>query len=425
MTGEVARNPATVSAPSAAPEAAPQEAAPRLRPPIEISTDLSGKLGQTLDADVLGALMDGCIEIDASDLHMTVGQNPVFRRHGRFHELVGYRPFTHDDMLAAVGLLIGEETGDNPYWARFREHGGCDIGREYEKKARFRVSVFQQRQHPAVALRLIPYEMLSFEQLGLSPEHIKQLLHRPRGVVLLTGPTGCGKTTTIASMINYINEERDCHIITVEDPIEYYHESKKSIINQREVGVDVSSFAECVVRNMRSDPDVILVGEMRDLETMRACLQAAETGHLVFSTLHTVSAPKTVDRLVTAFPAIEQDEIRAMTSTSLAAVISEELIPRIDKDGRIAAFEIMMGEPAGSAAVGNLIRERKVSQMRTAIQSASALGMQLLESHLAKLVRNGNISFDEAFNRSNEKNDFLNFVGDEYVPQEYRSQLLD
>jgi len=261
--------------------------------------------------------------------------------------------------------------------------------------------------------------------LGLSPEHIKQLLHRPRGVILLTGPTGCGKTTTIASMIDYINRERDCHIISVEDPIEYYHESKRSIINQREVGIDVSSFAECVVRNMRSDPDVMLVGEMRDLETMRACLQAAETGHLVFSTLHTVSAPKTVDRLVTAFPAIEQEEIRAMTSTSLAAVISEELIPRIDKDGRIAAFEIMMGEPAGSAAVGNLIRERKVSQMRTAIQSASALGMQLLESHLAKLVRNGNISFEEAFNRSNEKNDFMNFVGDEYVPQEYRRQIMD
>lgn len=385
--------------------------------------ELTRAAARTLDGAVMEMLLEGCVKLDASDLHLTVGQEPIYRIHGRLRGLAGYRELTHEDLVAAVEFFLGKETSDSPYWTRFNQHGGADIGYALGKLARFRVSIFQQRRHPALALRLIPYEMMTFEQLGLPADKLKDLLHRPRGVILLTGPTGCGKTTTIASMINYINENRDCHIITIEDPIEYYHESKRSLINQREVGVDVSSFSEAVVRNMRSDPDVMLVGEMRDLETMRVCLQAAETGHLVFSTLHTVSAPKTVDRLVTAFPAIEQEEIRAMASTSLAAVISEELIPRIDKHGRIAAYEIMIGEPGGSPAIGNLIRERKTSQMRTVIQSSGRLGMQLLEAHLARLVREGKIAFEEGYNRSNEKHDFLNFVGPENIPAEYRETM--
>ncbi len=385
---------------------------------------LINKAGQVMDSEVIEALMDGCVKMDASDLHLTVGQPPVYRRHGRLVELEGYKVLEHDDLVEAVKFYIGEETSSSRYWQRIEERGGCDAAYAFGDKARFRVSVYQQKGHFALALRLIPYKILSFEELGLPVEGVKELLHKPRGVILLTGPTGSGKTTTIASMINYINENRDCHIITIEEPIEYYHESKRSIVNQREVGVDVVDFAEGVTRNMRSDPDVMLVGEMRDLETMRACLQAAETGHLVFSTLHTVSAPKTIDRLVTAFPAIEQEEIRAMTSTSLAAVFSQELIPRIDVDGRIAAYEIMIGEAGGSPAIGNLIRERKTSQMRTTIQSSAGMGMQLLEAHLARLVNEKKISFEEGYNRANEKNDFLNFVDKSLMPADFDAVLV-
>lgn len=395
------------------------------RAKVKAPPEVANKVGQTLDHEVMEALLDGCVKIDASDLHLTEGQPPIYRRHGRLCQVEGYRPLTHDDLVAATEFFIGEDSADNPYWHRYRERGGADIGYEFEKLARFRVSVFQQRRHPALALRLIPYKILTFEELGLPVEQVKELLHKPRGLILLTGPTGCGKTTTIAAMIDYINRERDCHIITIEEPIEYYHESKRSLVNQREVGVDVSSFAEAVTRNMRSDPDVMLVGEMRDLETMRSCLQSAETGHLVLSTLHTVSAPKTVDRLVTAFPAIEQEEIRAMTSTSLAAVFTEELIPRLDKPGRVAAYEIMIGEPAGSPAVGNLIRERKTSLMRAAIQSGASLGMRLLEASLSKLVNEGKISFEEGYNRSNVKGDFLTFVDKSKIPADFKGEQLD
>ncbi len=400
--------------------------AEQLRKTVQAPEVVANKVGEPLDDEVMEALIDGCVKIDASDLHLSNNEPPIYRRHGRLYELEGYRGLDIDDLVAAVSFFLGEDTADNPYWSRYHEMGGADIGYAHGDQARLRVSVFSQKRTPSLALRLIPREILAFDELGLPVEQIKELCHRQRGVILLTGPTGCGKTTTIASMIDYINRERDVHIISIEDPIEYYHEGQQSIMNQREVGVDVSSFAEAVIRNMRSDPDVMLVGEMRDLETMRACLQAAETGHLVFSTLHTVSAPKTIDRLVTAFPSAEQEEIRAMTSTSLAAVFSEELIPRIDKDGRVAAYEIMIGEAGGSPAIGNLIRERKTSMMRSVIQSSGqSLGMQLLESNLATLVNEGKISFDDGYNRSNEKNDFLNFVDNSRVPESYQHALKD
>ncbi len=391
-----------------------------IRRTMKAPAELQAAAGRTLDGDVLQMLMQACAQLDASDLHITTGEPPIFRLHGRLYRVEGYKELTREDALSAVTYLIGEDEPTNRYWQQFHETGGADIAASLDDGSRFRVSVFQQKGDPAIALRLIPSEILTFEQLGLPVREVQEMLHKPRGIILLTGPTGCGKTTTIASMIDYINRERDTHIITIEDPIEYYHEGKRSILNQREVGVDVSSFAESVRRNMRSDPDVMLVGEMRDLETMRACLQAAETGHLVLSTLHTVSAPKTVDRLVTAFPSAEQEEIRAMTSTSLLAVFSEELIPRKDGKGRIAAYEIMVGEPGGSPAIGNLIRERKTSQMRSTIQSSKHLGMQLLENALARLVKDDLISFEEAYNRANQKTDLLNFLDDYPIPEEYR-----
>ncbi len=392
---------------------------------VKSPPEIAAAAGRVIDDDVMDALQHACIQLDASDLHLTSGEPPIFRRHGKMYRVEGYKVLDHDDMIAATTFFLGEDDLTNRYWQRFHETGGADIAYALGDEARFRVSVFQQKGSPAIALRMIPTGVLSFEALGLPIKQVEELLHRPRGIILLTGPTGCGKTTTIASMIDYINRERDTHIITIEDPIEYYHTGKRSLLNQREVGVDVSSFSEAVVRNMRSDPDVMLVGEMRDLDTMRSCLQAAETGHLVLSTLHTVSAPKTVDRLVTGFPSSEQEEIRAMTSTSLLAVFSEELIPRKDGKGRVAAYEIMVGEPGGSPAIGNLIRERKTSQMRQAIQSGRALGMQLLEMNLANLIRDDQIAFEEGYNRANQKGDLLTFLDDYDIPDEYRQAADD
>ena len=392
-----------------------------IRRTVKAPPELSDAVGKTMDGEVVELLLYACEKIDASDLHLSFGEPPVFRISGRMYRVEGYKDLDHEDCVGATSHLLGEDMPTNRYWQQFHETGGADIAAVIDTGSRFRVSVYQQKGHPAIALRLIPDRLLTFEQLGLPAEQVKELLHRPRGIVLLTGPTGCGKTTTIAAMIDYINRERDTHIITIEDPIEYFHLGKRSLLNQREVGVDVSSFSESVRRNMRSDPDVMLVGEMRDLETMRACLQAAETGHLVLSTLHTVSAPKTVDRLVTGFPSSEQEEIRAMTSTSLLAVFSQELIPRKSGKGRIAAFEIMVGEPGGSPAIGNLIRERKSSQMRSTIQSSKHLGMQLLESNLSALVKNDMISFEEAYNRANQKSDLLSFLDDYPIPEEYRA----
>jgi twitching motility protein PilT len=257
------------------------------------------------------------------------------------------------------------------------EKGGADFSFAFGEHARFRVAIFKQKGHIGVVLRQIPNTFLSFEDIGL-PHHIKTLLTKPRGLVLVTGPTGSGKTTTLATMIDFINTEDDCHIITVEDPIEYYHPHKKSLITQREIGVDVGSFAEALKRALRMDPDVILVGEMRDLETIQAAITAAETGHLVFGTLHTTGAAKTVDRIIDAFPQNQQEQIRTQLATSIVAVISQLLIPRCDKPGRVAAFEIMIC----NSAISNLIRENKTYRINSAIQTSKKYGMILLDDSL-------------------------------------------
>jgi len=278
-----------------------------------------------------------------------------------------------------------------------QEEGGTDFGFAFADKGRFRVSVFRQRGHISIVLRLIPSKIMTFEEIGL-PKICAALCRRPRGMFLVTGPTGCGKTTTLATMVNYINQNFDRHIITVEEPIEYYHTHKKSIINQRAVGIDVPSFSEALRRVLRMDPDVILVGELRDLETIEAAIRAAETGHLVFSTVHTTSAAGTVTRLIDVFPVDQQEQIRIQLSSNLIAVLSQVLCPLDSGKGRIAAYEFMVVTPA----ISNLVRENKTYRIDSSIQTGKKLGMQLLDEHLWRLYDTGLITLEEMIDKSRQ-----------------------
>ncbi len=334
-------------------------------------------------------LLDTVVRQQASDLHLTVGLPPTLRIRGNLVPLKT-KKLTAEDTMALMKAIAPERSQ-----TELQEEGGSDFGFAYGEEARFRVAIFKQRGNVAVALRLIPRDLLSFDQLGL-PSIVAELCRRPRGLFLVTGPTGCGKTTTLASMTNYINLEFDRHIITIEDPIEYYHYHKKSIINQREVGTDVPSFAEALRRALRMDPDVMLVGEMRDLETIEAAIRAAETGHLVFGTLHTTGASGTINRIVDAFPVNQQAQIRVQLSTSLMAVLSQALMTRIDRKGMVPAYEFMVVTPA----VANLIREAKTFRIDSAIQTGAKYGMQLLDDHLWKLYRQGAISADDMIDKA-------------------------
>jgi twitching motility protein PilT len=277
----------------------------------------------------------------------------------------------------------------------FEESGSGDFGFAFGDQARFRVSIFKQRGNTSMVLRRIPNKMLTFEQIGL-PEMARQICRRPRGIFLVTGPTGSGKSTTLATMINYINENYDKHIITMEDPIEYYHNHKKSVVVQREIGVDVPSFAEALRRALRQDPDVILVGEMRDLTTIGAAISAAETGHLVFATLHTNGAASTINRIIDAFPTDQQEQVRVQLANNLIAVISQALCPRVDVEGMVAAYEFMYVTPG----IQNLIRENKVFRIDSEIQTGKRWGMQLLDETLWNLFQAGKISAEEAIDKS-------------------------
>jgi twitching motility protein PilT len=275
-------------------------------------------------------------------------------------------------------------------------NGGADYGFAYQEKARLRVSVLRAKGNYGLVLRQIPNKMYSLREIGL-PDKVRELLYRPRGLILVTGPTGSGKSTTLASMVNYINETRDGHIITIEDPIEYYHPHKHCIVTQREVGVDVPSFSEAIRRALRQDPDIILVGEMRDLETIEAALSAAETGHLVFGTLHTNGAAKTIDRIVDAFPANMKDMIRTQLASSIVAVISQVLCRKIG-GGRIAAYEIMVN----TNSIAALIRENKTFRISSDIQTGANLGMITMDSHLMSLVNNDLVTADEALDKAQD-----------------------
>ena len=328
----------------------------------------------------------------AADLHLRVNTAPVIRLHGVLHRVDG-PPLKPEDTEELMRSITSED-----HIQHVRERGGADFGFAFGEIARFRVSVFKEKGNFGMVLRQIPTKLLTLEQIGI-PMSVRELLYKPRGLVLVTGPTGSGKTTTLASMINIINMERDdAHIITIEDPIEYYHTHKKAVVTQREVHVDVPNFAEGLRRALRQDPDIIMVGEMRDLETMDAAITAAETGHLVFGTLHTTGAAKTIDRITNAFPTNQQEQIRIQLSTVLQAVISQLLLPRHDKPGRVAAFEIMVNTPSVSA----LIRDNKTFRINSDIQTGAKFGMVTLDSFLMDKYSQGLISREEVITKSQD-----------------------
>jgi len=336
-------------------------------------------------------LLQLVIDEGASDLHIPVGSPPVLRLHGGLTPL-DTEPLTPED----TERLMKSITSDGNQ-QKLREVGSCDFGFAFGDQGRFRVSAFRQKGVIGMVLRSIPNTLLTLEQIGLPPA-IKDILFRPRGLVLVTGPTGSGKSTTLASMIHVVNKERDCHIITVEDPIEFYHTHNQSVVTQREIGVDVPSFEECLRRALRQDPDVILVGEMRDLETISAAITAAETGHLVFGTLHTTGAAETVDRIVDAFPTDQQEQVRTQLAMSLVCVISQVLLARVDKPGRVAAFEIMLATPSIAA----LIRDGKTYRITSDIQTGAKYGMNTLDAHLLQLYDAGSISYGDLITKAKD-----------------------
>jgi twitching motility protein PilT len=336
-------------------------------------------------------LLQACVAQGGSDIHLVTGRAPVLRIDGQLRSLET-KVLEADDTVALMKSIAPERNQQE-----IQEEGGTDFGFAYGDVARFRVSVFRQRGDISIVLRLIPTKILTFEEIGL-PKICAALCRRPRGMFLVTGPTGSGKTTTLACMINYINEHFDRHIITIEEPIEYYHKHKKSIINQREVGVDVPSFSEALRRVLRMDPDVILVGELRDLETIESAVRAAETGHLVFSTLHTISAAGTITRIIDVFPVNQQEQIRTQLSSNLMAVLSQELCPLATGRGRVAAYEFMVVTPA----ISNLIRENKTYRIDSSIQTGRKLGMQLLDEHLWQLYETGKITQEEMLNKARQ-----------------------
>ena len=341
------------------------------------------------------------VEEGASDLHISVGAPPAVRLRGQLVKLE-LRPLTSEDTETLARAITSEAN-----MQKVNEVGSVDFGFTFRGENRFRVSVYRQKGCIGAALRLVPRALLTLEEIGF-PQTVRELLYLPRGLILVTGPTGSGKSTTLASMLNIVNESTPSHIITIEDPIEYFHEHKRGVVNQREIGVDVPSFAEGLRRALRQDPDVILVGEMRDLETMETAITAAETGHLVFSTLHTTGAARTVDRVVDAFPAPQQEMIRTQLSTNLKAVISQILLPRADGRGRVAAFEIMINTPSIAA----LIRDNKTFRIPNDILTGSKYGMVSLETSLVELYLQGLITHEQVISKAQDPQAAQQLIGE-------------
>ena len=349
-------------------------------------------------AVLIDKLLQTVVKQGVSDLHITTGQPPVVRLHGRLVRLET-NELQPDDTVALMKSITPSRCQQE-----LQEMGSTDFGFSFGDQARFRVSVFRQRGNVAMVLRQIPNKMLSMDELN-TPPVCRELIQRPRGLLLVTGPTGSGKTTTLAAMIKWLNENIDHHIITIEDPIEFYHPNIKCTINQREIGVDVPTFAEAIRRALRQDPDVILVGEMRDLETIETAITAAETGHVVFGTLHTSSAAGTINRIIDVFPNTQQDQIRTQLATSILGVLCQTLLPRIG-GGRVAAYEMLVVD----SATANLIRENKIFRITSVIQTGAKRGMQLLDDHLFKLWRDGQVTLEDAMGKANSQDDLMKRV---------------
>jgi len=332
-------------------------------------------------------VLDVAIRKEAEDIVLTVGRPPMLRLNGAL-EALPTQTLSAEDTAALMKSITPER-----YQQELQEEGSTDFGFTFQDRASFRVAAFRQRGCIAIVLRLIPWRIRTFDELGLSTA-VQELLYRPRGLILVTGPTGSGKTTTLATMIDHINQTRKAHILTIEDPIEYRHQHKKCVISQREVGVDVPSFAEALRRALREAPDVILVGEMRDLDSTRLAITAAETGHLVLSTVHTQSAQSTVERIIDEFPPNQQAQIRIQLANSLLAVLAQTLLPRIG-GGLVAAFEVLLVTPA----VRHLIRDNKTFRIDSTIQTGRERGMQLLDDHLLQLYQKGLIDRTDVLTR--------------------------
>jgi twitching motility protein PilT len=349
---------------------------------------------------LIDKLLEACVKQGASDIHITVGQPPVFRLHGRMRKLET-KVLDADDTVALMKSITPDRCQ-----RELQEQGTTDFGFAFGDKARFRVSVGKQRGSIYMVLRQIPNDKMSPEALGLT-DVITNLVLRPRGLFLVTGPTGSGKTTTLAGLVNYINEVRDHHIITVEDPIEFFHDHINSTINQREIGVDVPSFSEAIRRALRQDPDVILVGEMRDLETIEAAITAAETGHIVFGTLHTNSAQGTINRIIDAFPGNLQEQIRTQLSTAIIGILAQTLLPKVG-GGRVAAYETLVVTPS----IANLIRENKTFRINSAIQTGAKFGMQLMDDALYKHWADGVCILDDVLERAHNPDDLAKRIAE-------------
>ncbi|AEY65097.1 type IV pilus twitching motility protein PilT [Clostridium sp. BNL1100] len=345
-------------------------------------------------------LLKKTLEFGASDLHLTVGIPPTIRKNGRL-STIGEEKLMPSDTEAFVRSMLNEEQ-----WRKYQGTGELDLSFSLKGMGRFRVNVYKQRGTCCAAIRMVNLVIPSVEELGL-PNIVTDMSKKTKGMILVTGPTGSGKSTTLALIIDLINKNRDCHILTLEDPIEYLHKHNKSIVNQREIGNDSQSYSAALRAALREDPDVILVGEMRDTETIAIAVTAAETGHLVLSTLHTIGAANTIDRIIDVFPPYQQQQIKVQLSTVIQSVISQQLLPRKDKPGRVPAIEIMVATPA----VRNLIREGKTYQINSQIQTGAKFGMQAMDLSLASLYKKGIISQEDAMTYAMDPDNIIRYMG--------------